>query len=451
MTQAAENTFPCQDCGETVYVAHPEVARCVVCDACGAQHDLYATGGPVIGHVPIRSHRPEGLLELGLPGQMGQRLVQIIGRLRLADMEGTKVRTWDEWIVLTNDGMYLRIREEQGNYALLIPFEPGTPAPGSQVERMDIGGVVLFAGVQAKVTRRSPAKVLLVEGEHASRICVGDRVMVIELQTPEGPVSLMSTMEGVSHFTMDAVEDRAMWAIFGYHDMLRAFDALFLAERRNRKVSRGVAQASMALLGCSLLGGLWLFGVVASARPIHDDWARFDGEPRTEMIEQVMGGPVLLEPGLGYYEMDMTCDLDTSSQSMAFIAESAAGERITLGRCLGDGRRAHQGELSTTFRVDAPEEWTFKAVHHATPRESAHAAATYALTWRLGALWIPMYSLLVLVGLGLLVLVAYPFARTTGLSRLNEEFDRRRTELNLRLRLRNSDSAQGDQTPVGGD
>ncbi len=443
--------IPCRDCGEAVHVVHPGKARTVVCAACGAQHDLSAAGAPLIDRVDLGRHRPEGLLDLGRSGRLGERVVQVVGRIRMAIVSGAVIRTWDEWVLITGDARYLRIREEEGHYTLLLPFVPERPVPEGAWGRMDVGGQVPFEGRGARVTDSLTAKVLAVEGELTSRVCVGDRLEVVELSTPEGRVLVERSLDRVDHFVEDPLEDRAMWKIFGYSGILRAFDALFRKRERNEALARGLAQGGMVLLGSALLGSLILLGVLAAATPVKEGWARFDTQVREPLVETTMGAAPLY-PGWGFYTVEVECGVDHPTESVSIVAESPSGIRRTLARCVARGGVPETGSLEHSFRVDEGGPWRMVGVHRGAADEKAHAHVSWRLGWHVGSVWGPLTALGVLLVLGLAALGAWPFVRRVGLSPLEETFELKRAELALALRRRHHPPAApaGAQPDAGG-
>ena len=429
-------TFPCAECGAPIHVVHPGGAQSVVCGTCGTQLDLYAAGSPVLGRVQLDAHKPEGLLEVGRSGRLGQLQVQVIGRIRMVSYQGGNAHTWDEWLIITEDARYLRIREQHGEYFLMLAFEVQESVPAGFRERLEIGSTVPFDGEYAHVVSQIMGKVLHVEGELSVRLSTGDVMEVVELQTARGPVLIERTLDDDSHYTVEPIGDRAMWQIFGYNRILAAGDALFLARERNEAVSRGIGQAAAALLACSLLGGLLLIAVVTSVQPLKEGWARFDVGPRDSGPAESSMGSMPLSGGWGYYTLDIECGLDKSSEGVEVFAVAPSGQKHRLARCTQHGNAAEVGHVTKEFRVREPGTWRMSAVHKARPGDGAQAHVTWKVGWKLGSAWFPLGGVLVLMALGLICLALYPLARIFGISRLEHEYEVARAELLLALRRR---------------
>jgi len=436
-------SFACEDCGVDVPVVHPGRARSVVCAACGAQHDLFAAGSPVIDHVPTNLHRPEGLLELGSKGRFGKRVIQVIGRMRMSSMSQGRVRMWDEWVLITTDGTYLRIRESEGSYEILVPFEPEPPLDPEFLDHTREAEVVPFGGRAAKVRTSFKAKVLYVEGELTSRICMGDLVEVAELESHDGLVVIESTYDETWCFSVEPVEDRAMWALFGYHAILEAHDALWHARARNAFFARGVAQAAALLLTFAALGGFLLVGVLTAHTDVGEGWARFDFSVRDQVIEEATG-TVPLRTAWGYYTLDVDCSLDAGSEGIELLAEDPSGKEHTLVRCVHENEGPANRVASHPFRVEESGPWRLVAVHRARPGEDGRASLSWQLSWDLGSTSWPLGGLFTLMVLGLTCLLLYPLAQVMGLSRLEQAYEDRRAELALHLRKRFLEDAQED-------
>ncbi|MFT7521463.1 MAG: ribosomal protein S27E, partial [Kiritimatiellia bacterium] len=114
----------CTSCDVEVPLVFPARARTVVCNACGTQLDLDGPRAQVISSVSLSAHQPTGLIETGRVGRFGTIVAQVVGRMRMASSEGVRSNRWEDWIVATQDGRVVWIREEEGQYALLSPFEP---------------------------------------------------------------------------------------------------------------------------------------------------------------------------------------------------------------------------------------------------------------------------------------------------------------------------------------
>lgn len=432
-----EPTFFCADCQAPVHVVHPSRARTVVCATCGAQHDLGGAGGQVIAHVTIDTHFSEGLLEIGQVGRLGDRVVEVIGRIRLSNNEAGQLRMWDEWVVITEDGAYLRVREEAGQYAFLLPFLPEGGFHPDWFSVAASGQAIPFEGQLTVVQSCFRSRVLHVEGELTTRVCVGDTVEVMELPGDRGPVLAQGTYDGVNCYVVEPVEDRAMWSFFGYDEMLKTFDALWYARERNEALSGGLAQGAAVLLVCALLGGIFLIGVLASHEPAGEGWARFDfvsGAPPSEEP----AGTARLSADSGFYTVDVECSLASRSRGLDLIGIDPNGARHTLATCRQAGSLDGSAFDSLTFRVQTPGEWTIVAAHE--PREAGFGRSHvhWQMGWDMGSVWWPLGGVVALLLLGGLCLLLYPITRRMGLTRLERAFEDRRTELALDLRQRHA-------------
>lgn len=441
-------SFACVNCGDDVPVVHPGRARAVVCGACGAQHDLFAAGAPIIDMVPLQMHRPEGLLQLGSKGRLGQRVVQVVGRLRLSTMVQGRVRLWEEWLLITHDGSYLRIHEADGHYTMLIPFQPSRPLGPDFFEHARQHGVrtLPFDGEQATVAAGFSAKVQFVEGELTARICMGDLLDYAELETRQGRVACQLTLDDQWCFLAEPLEDRAMWDIFGYDGILAAHDALHHARERNGVLAASISQAAAVLLVISVLGGVIIGGVVASHQDVTEGWARFDFSSRDQVIEESTG-VAALHRGWGFYSVDVACGLDQTSEGIELLAEAPSGRKHLLVRCRHENEGRADRMATHSFRVDEEGAWRILAIHRAETGGDGRASLSWQIGWDLGSIWFPLYGVLILLGLGLLCLILSPLARIIGIASLEREFEMRRAELALFLRKRFSQDEEEEAAP----
>ncbi|MFK7927219.1 MAG: hypothetical protein AB8H79_03470, partial [Myxococcota bacterium] len=357
-----EPTFYCADCQGPVHVVHPARAKTVVCGLCGAQHGLDSNAGQVIAHVAIDTHFSEGLLEVGTVGRLGDRVVEVIGRIRLSNNEAGQLRMWDEWVVITEDGAYLRVLEEGGSYSFLLPFIPEGGFDPSWFMAARDREAVAFEGHTQVPSAGFMARVLHVEGELTTRVCVGDSIDVMELDTDRGPVLAQGTYDGVNCYVVEPVEDRAMWSFFGFEQILTTYDALWYARERNESLASGLSQAATAFLAFAFIGGLLLIGVLATQEAVSDGWARFDFMATDGVVEEP-AGTASLGSAWGFYTVDVECGLAARTAGVDLVAIGPKGGR--QGVATGRQRGSVDGQASAArgCRVQAPGEWTFRAVH----------------------------------------------------------------------------------------
>jgi hypothetical protein len=447
MTVSPPPNFECISCGVPLRLADPERALTMICGSCGSVLDLTSPVPFVSDQVRPTHHRPEGLVELGRPGHLGRRRLQVVGRVRYGSLRGADFKTFDVWKLLTEDGVWLRMIEDQGSYTLMIPATDAVPPPLEEVERATNGAVFDLGKVQARAEGGRQVRALHVEGEHDEVVGPNHEVGVVEMSSPIGPMLLVYGADHGRAFVLEQLEDRAVWSIFEYRDILTAHDALDAARDRAAYVSRAVAGSGIALLGCAFLGVLLTAALYSTATPIGEGWARFDFRPRQGVVEQATG-VVPLSAGPGFYRLEGECGLDRHSRALHLYAELAGGERRSLVRCEQRGQAPSARRFTVDFRAPTTETVKLVAEHEGAREQGGRAHASWRLSWHLGSLWRPLLGLSLLLVIGVGLLIAWPFARRGRIAALEEAFEDRRAELALALRRRVSGMPPPGDTPA---
>lgn len=429
-------------------------ARTVTCGSCGAVLDL--TGRHVLsrGYVQVQHHPPEGLVEVGRRGRLGEREIAVVGRLRMGGLRGSSFETYDDWIVVSVDGHWLRLREEQGKYSLLVPLLQLTPPPLEYVERAGSEELVDLGGVRALVEQVRSVRTLHIQGEHDERVAPTEDRVRVELRGPSGSITVMYGGDGPLAFGVQPIEDRAMWSIFGYLEILQAHDTLFRAQERAQRVSAAVAGVGIVLLSCAFIGVLIALVLFSSAQTVREGWARFDFRPDDGVSMQSVELPALSK-GLGFYELTGECGLDSASKSLTLAFEGALDgepldDPIPLVTCQQEGRYASVATFNKDFSVGRSARGRIVAIHEGRPGDGGRAHVSWRLSWRLGALGWPLYGLSFLLCFGLVALAVWPFVRNLGVAPLEEAFEARRAELLLALRRREYTASGAPPRTQGG-
>jgi hypothetical protein len=450
MTAGATPNYECPSCRVPLFLADPGISRTIVCGSCGVVLDLSDGYGYVLGEVRPNHHGPEGLVEIGRRGRLGERRLIVVGRARYGNLHGADFKMFDVWNLLTEDGVWLRLFESQGDYALLVPVT-GAVLPGAEdiATRSPGDEVDLGDGLRGIITSARRVRTIHLAGEHDDLVAPNDEVGIVELKGPASALRLLYGQEGGRLYAVQPVEDRAMWSIFQYTDILRAHDAVEAERSRAERAGRSVAGAGMMLLGSAFLGVLLTVALYSSSESVGEGWARFDFLPRQGRVEQPMGTATLGGPA-GFYRLEGECGLDRTSRSLQIYALRPGGERIDLVDCQQRGAAASVRPFSVSFTDPQAETLRLFAVHEGNRELGGRAHARWTMTWTLGSIWWPLLGLasLVLAGVGLLA--AWPFVRVGNLAKLQDAFDERRAELALALRRRGSGIVIGAQEPPTG-
>ena len=110
----------CMQCGSPISLKNGLKTKTVVCPACNSVLGKQGAQFKVLQEQDSRVSRRGSLLCVGLQGTWKDKRCEIIGCVRYYE-EGD---TWDEWLVLGEDGRTFWIEEERGRYTLHKVFLP---------------------------------------------------------------------------------------------------------------------------------------------------------------------------------------------------------------------------------------------------------------------------------------------------------------------------------------
>ncbi|MFT7520892.1 MAG: hypothetical protein ACI9MC_003043, partial [Kiritimatiellia bacterium] len=290
----------------------------------------------------------------------------------------------------------------------------------------------------ARVEARLRAKVVHVEGELPVRVCVTDLVSVVELQTPSGPVISVRTYEDDLYFRMDPMEERAIWEIFGYSEMLSAHDALYY--HRDQARERGVAfrTAATVLFGSSFLAGVLIMTLYMMSGQVAEGWSRFDFQSTDPVQEDELGGAVL-QGGLGFYTLTVQCKLSGSANILDVFFVDGEVERHIV-RCRQTTMLDGGGRAEINFRVSEATQMRLVARHQSRPEQSGDSVVNWTLDRHIGSTWWPLGGVGLLVFLGAVSLVAWPITDGWGSNAVQGEYERRQVALKIAMDRRNRES-----------
>lgn len=437
MPESTPASWTCRSCGAPLRLAPGRAPVLRICDACGASHDLRAAPPVVVGTVDLDHHRPEGLVELGRRGRLGERNLQVVGRVRLGGLRGASFETFDDWELLAQDGVALRLRERQGHYAILLPVPEEQVPSSSDLHQAQPGTTFVLAGQSVTVEQRRDLRAVHLEGQLHHLVEPNAPVISLRAQGKQALFTVVVTGQVVLAFRVEPLEDRAMWAIFGYSDIMEAYDVLFQARQRAEGIADTVGHAAVALLVLCFLGALFVVFLTTSVRPMSEGWSKFEfSEGRVEQAALLQG--VSLDADMGFYRIRGECGLDTGSRELSVdLVDEATSERVAgIIRCVQPDQRVGVAPLDRDFRWSGGGPYKIVATHTPAPGAKGRAHVSVRLTWHLANPWPPLLLLLLLLVLGLAGLGLWAVLRRAGLAPLEATFEERRAELVLALRRR---------------
>ena len=166
----------CPGCGADLNVKNPDQAKVLYCSYCGYTVEPLTGEGKKPDPSSIRPKPSKSALSLGKTGSINDITYQVIGRIRYRD---TRTKDfWDEWLLLSENGQYLWLQEEDWEFILMhkytpkVPFDPNTA--GGEDETIEIDGYRL------EIEDNSEAVIEFFEGELTWKAEVGEKIKYLD-------------------------------------------------------------------------------------------------------------------------------------------------------------------------------------------------------------------------------------------------------------------------------
>lgn len=162
----------CPNCGAPLDLKNPESAKMAYCSYCSSEIDLGTNEAKKLDL--IQKPKPaKSALELGLEGEINGIKYQIVGRIRYRDPK--TYSWWDEWLLLSENGQYLWLSEEDWEFVLMHKYTPEVPYDPNSVEEY-----LTIDGEQLEVEDKSRAVVMFFEGELTWKAKSGETVNYLD-------------------------------------------------------------------------------------------------------------------------------------------------------------------------------------------------------------------------------------------------------------------------------
>lgn len=132
------------------------IARCMQCNT---EYDQHTSEYYEVFADELTSDKDSTVFKLGLKGKLKGVEYEIIGRLRYQEEEEYEKSTWDEWVAVSEDGVFHYFVEEDGridSYEEYIPESIDMESNGSSIE---------FEGKKIKKSEGYIGRIVLAEGE----------------------------------------------------------------------------------------------------------------------------------------------------------------------------------------------------------------------------------------------------------------------------------------------
>jgi hypothetical protein len=243
----ATAALTCPGCGGALPLNAPASAERVVCRYCGMQSDV--TRGALVALRKVAPPAVAPAIPLGARGVVRGAELTCIGFLVRGTTVDDERYTWREYLLLTAQGAFVWLLEEDGEWQLIVPVEVG------DVRRVSDRACVLGGVTYTLPEDEAEANVAEVEsvlGEFYWKIEVGERVRVRSFAGPRNTKLEEERTEGEVTMSLSSpIPTREVRAAFGL-------------DHAGAPAAEG-SRAAPAARGRSAGALFWLFAYVALA------------------------------------------------------------------------------------------------------------------------------------------------------------------------------------------
>ncbi len=163
----------CPNCDAPLNVRDAQQARMKYCQYCGSQVDLQTSEHKILTQVNQKPSPPKSALQLGSEGNINGIIYQVVGRIRYRDTRSYS--WWDEWLLLSENGQYLWLQEDDWDFTLMHKYTPSQP-----VDPNTVGEYLNIDGLRLEVEDNSEASIQFFEGELTWKAEVGETINYID-------------------------------------------------------------------------------------------------------------------------------------------------------------------------------------------------------------------------------------------------------------------------------
>lgn len=160
----------CKTCGGELKI-ESRFTKTIVCRYCNT---VYLLENNTINNVGVtKPFEPLSIFKVGAIGQLDNKPLHILGRIRLQDDEDI----WDEWYVLVGNRPFW-IEESSDSIQLLSSTELTKPI-GTYLN-IQVGQVIDIEDKKVFISEKGQAKVIGIEGEFTGRVKPNDEYKFIQ-------------------------------------------------------------------------------------------------------------------------------------------------------------------------------------------------------------------------------------------------------------------------------
>lgn len=261
----------CRSCGGRTRLEHGQPEA--VCIHCGQPVKLSQA---ILDEQAAARRFPHATpLRLGMKATFEGKEFEATGRQVMVEHSEGEVYSWEEWVLIAEDGDLVYLEYDEGKWKVSRPYTPEQPVGPGVLQGMSPGSVLPVDG-GALVTDAGSYEVVHAEGEFPYVIVPGRKLGYVDATRLQDFYSVEWTEDSIEYYRGRFLDERTLYTIFGLRDLLQALDA-------RERVLRGRRVFGAVCLALSLVALVFWGASFSSGRVVRNgtgtvELARAQGE-----------------------------------------------------------------------------------------------------------------------------------------------------------------------------
>lgn len=267
-------------------------------------------------------------LRLGMKAQFEGKEFEAAGRQVMREVHSEGVSTWEEWVLIADDGDLVYLEFDEGKWKCSRPFVPDMPLSPEFLQNCGEGAILRIDGKNGIVQSRGSYQVVHAEGEFPF-VVVPERMLgYIDVTHLSSFFSIEWTEDAIEYYRGRYLDERQIYTMFGLRDLVTQLDRVE-SGRRSRRIFGGIC------LGLSVLVlGVWAYSF-ASGKPATKGFGAVDLSQVGP--EGVRFGPIPLKSVNRVHRLEIHGSMrETSVWVQAILEDDKEQELIATERDMWD-------------------------------------------------------------------------------------------------------------------
>ncbi len=307
------------------------------CTSCGKEFDQQTNEYYVLFADDLTYDKDNSVFKLGLKGTLHGVEYEIIGRIRYQEEDEYEKSTWDEWVAISEDGVYHYFVEEDGE---AHSFEEYTP---DSIDLEENPRYIEFDGKKISKEDAYVGRIVLAEGELPWEPEIGEPVRIYDFKKDGHKYSIEHAEDEVTITKGDEIDYQEIFDAFGNEEQKQLFESTMKKRSSFAWMSRiylifFILTFIVSIFQCG--NSDRIKGVMKGRKVISSNIYQRD-KTGYYFMSQVLFGPFKLDSSNALYEIDVKVNervqrlhLEWQSFRMMII-EKSRFQKVLQGKKIG--------------------------------------------------------------------------------------------------------------------